>query len=91
MEASIPFTYASSSAQPGAVIQHAAWTEKFLLGEEILVAPVLVQGATSRDVYLPQGSWREGLHPANKLIQGRAWLRNYTAALDELPYFIRQQ
>ncbi|XP_063215591.1 myogenesis-regulating glycosidase-like isoform X2 [Bacillus rossius redtenbacheri] len=65
--------------------------DEFLLGEEILVAPVLVQGATSRDVYLPQGSWREGLHPANKLIQGRAWLRNYTAALDELPYFIRQQ
>ncbi|KAJ8876341.1 hypothetical protein PR048_020786 [Dryococelus australis] len=63
---------------------------EYLLGEDILVAPVMTQGATSRDVYLPQGRWRDGLHPDHSLIEGRTWLRNYSASLSELPYFIRE-
>jgi hypothetical protein len=36
-----------------------AWTslDEYLLGDRILVAPVQVQGATSRDVQLPAGDW----------------------------------
>ncbi|MCU1406572.1 MAG: putative glycoside hydrolase [Glaciihabitans sp.] len=34
-------------------------TDQFLLGEDILVAPVLEQGATSRSVVLPPGSWTD--------------------------------
>ena len=29
--------------------------DEFLLGDSLLVAPVLEEGATKRDVYLPQG------------------------------------
>jgi alpha-glucosidase len=31
--------------------------DEFLLGDDLLVAPVLVAGATSRDVLLPPGQW----------------------------------
>lgn len=37
----------------------ATWSisDQYLLGDEILVAPVLEEGATSRSVYLPAGEW----------------------------------
>lgn len=30
---------------------------EYLLGDGILVAPILEEGSTSRDVYLPEGNW----------------------------------
>nr|CAD7200931.1 unnamed protein product [Timema douglasi] len=59
--------------------------DEYLLGESILVAPVMEEGATSRDIYLPGGTWRDELHPDQDPIQGRTWLRDFPAALDELP------
>ncbi|CAG9116661.1 unnamed protein product [Plutella xylostella] len=59
---------------------------KFFLGETILAAPVLIEGAVTRDVYLPAGSWRDGNSGAT--VQGPTWLRDYPAPLDTLPYFI---
>ena len=35
----------------------AASDDEFLLGDDLLVAPVLEEGATSRSVYLPHGRW----------------------------------
>ena len=37
---------------------YGARTDEFLLGEEILVAPVLEKGATERTVVFPPGRWR---------------------------------
>ncbi|XP_050054629.1 myogenesis-regulating glycosidase-like isoform X3 [Aphis gossypii] len=62
---------------------------EYLLGENILVAPIIVEGATSRDIYLPFGLWRDENHPNSHLITGRKWLRNYPAKLDILPWFTR--
>nr|QOL02380.1 putative family 31 glucosidase KIAA1161 protein [Glyphodes pyloalis] len=62
----------------------AVWDE-FLLGEKILAAPVLEEGAVSRDIYLPTGSWRDGV--TGELVQGPVWLIDYSAPLDTLPYF----
>ncbi|GFO26252.1 sits-binding protein [Plakobranchus ocellatus] len=60
---------------------------EFLLGNDLLVAPVLEKGATSRDIYLPQGLWHDQLRGIIRY--GKQWLRDYTAQLDELPHFAR--
>lgn len=65
----------------------ACFTE-YLLGEDILVAPVLEKGATNRDVYLPLGEWRDG-NNKSILYKGPLWIRKYPADLSTLPYFIR--
>ncbi|XP_053611425.1 myogenesis-regulating glycosidase-like isoform X2 [Plodia interpunctella] len=62
----------------------AVWDE-FLLGEKILAAPVVEEGAVSRNIYLPKGTWRDGV--SGELHQGPLWLNDYPAPLDTLPYF----
>ncbi|XP_045776042.1 myogenesis-regulating glycosidase-like [Maniola jurtina] len=59
--------------------------DEFLLGERILAAPVLEEGAVSRDIYLPAGQWRDGV--TGELVSGPTWLKDYPAPLDTLPYF----
>lgn len=61
---------------------------EYLLGEDILVAPILKRGAVRRNIYLPKGYWRDENHP-NVIYKGRRWLRNYYADLSTLPYFTR--
>ncbi|XP_059158890.1 myogenesis-regulating glycosidase-like isoform X2 [Physella acuta] len=58
---------------------------EFLLGSDVLVAPVLDQGAVSRDIYLPVGRWKD--ETTGKLYEGRQWLKDYPAPLNVLPYF----
>ena len=62
---------------------------EFLLGENILVAPVTREGAENRDIYLPKGIWRDENYPRAKPIQGPILLQNYKADLYVLPYFTR--
>ncbi|XP_021708954.1 uncharacterized family 31 glucosidase KIAA1161 [Aedes aegypti] len=61
--------------------------DEFLLGEDILVAPVLTEFATRRDVYLPKGTWRDG--NSTQVYEGGRWLRDYRAPIDTLPYFVK--
>uniref|UniRef100_A0A1L8DQS6 Putative maltase glucoamylase n=1 Tax=Nyssomyia neivai TaxID=330878 RepID=A0A1L8DQS6_9DIPT len=70
---------------------HVAHTiyDEFLLGEEVLAAPVLEEGQTSRDIYLPAGDWLDGNN--GSIYTGPLWLRKYPAPLSVLPYFIRQK
>lgn len=63
--------------------------KEYLLGEDILIAPVIVEHATSRNVYLPAGLWRDENHPNSPLIQGRTWLLNHPATLEVLPWFTK--
>lgn len=68
------------------VFLNLSFTE-FLLGEDILVAPVISKNAVSRDVYLPTGLWRDENRPNSPLISGRTWLKKYPANLKILPWF----
>ncbi|XP_066252568.1 myogenesis-regulating glycosidase-like [Euwallacea similis] len=61
---------------------------EYLLGEEILVAPILEEGATTRDVYLPKGDWQDGND--GKVYTGPTTLKDYPAPIELLPYFIKQ-
>jgi len=59
-----------------------------MLGEDLLVAPVLQEGAISRDIYLPTGTWLD--ENSNDLIEGPIWLEDYPADLFTLPRFSKQ-
>ena len=60
--------------------------DQYLLGDDLLVAPVLLEGQRERDVWLPPGHWRDFWTGA---IQAPGWLRGFPAPLDTLPLFER--
>lgn len=64
------------------------WDE-YLYGDWLLVAPVHVPGAESRDVYLPEGSWRDFWKP-ERIVEGPALLEDEPAPLSRIPVFVRQ-
>jgi len=59
--------------------------DQFLIGDQLLVAPVVEKGARSRDIYLPPGVWRN--HWTGEQFTGPAVLQAYPAPLDKLPFF----
>lgn len=61
--------------------------DQFMLGPDVIVAPVVKKGATSRDLYLPEGRWRD--LKTGEETKGARWVRSYSAPLDTLPVFIR--
>lgn len=60
--------------------------QEWLLGADLLVAPVVEEGATSRRVYFPAGCWRNPR--TGKRFRGRR-SAGVQAPLNVLPYFIR--
>lgn len=62
-------------------------TDQFMLGADVVVAPVLQSGARSRDIYLPEGEWLD--LNTKKTVRGKQWMKNYAAPLDVLPVFVR--
>lgn len=58
-----------------------------MLGENIMIAPILDEGVYSRDIYLPPGQWRDGNNAS--IYNGSTTLTNYPAPIDVLPYFER--
>jgi hypothetical protein len=60
---------------------------EFLLGDDILVAPILDQGATARDIYLPHGLWKDEL--SNRHLVGGMNYPNFQVNLAQLAYFSR--
>ncbi|CAL8070663.1 unnamed protein product [Orchesella dallaii] len=61
--------------------------DAYMLGDNILVAPVVEEGAVSRDIYLPRGTWRSAVDSV--VHTGPTWLRNYPAPLNVAPFFIK--
>ena len=57
-----------------------------MIGDSLLAAPVVEQGATRKMVYLPAGDWYD-YWTNEKLAGGRYVIRE--AALDECPLFVR--
>lgn len=59
---------------------------QFLIGPNLLVAPVVEKGATSRKVYLPETSWYN-FHTGIKYIPGTYIIENLPT--DKVPLFVR--
>ncbi len=93
------FVFAKEAAQTGSPIirpvfwlapndEHAlACDDEFLLGDDILVAPVLFPNMRARDIYLPPGQWRD--HWTKQVFSGATMLKEYPATLNILPIFER--
>jgi alpha-glucosidase (family GH31 glycosyl hydrolase) len=58
---------------------------EYMLGDFILVAPVMEPGKLSRDVYLPAGIWED--MNTGMFQEGPILIKDYPAPLDVLPYF----
>ncbi|XP_057686754.1 myogenesis-regulating glycosidase-like [Corythoichthys intestinalis] len=58
---------------------------QFLIGDELMVAPVLEAGKQERDIYLPAGRWRS--YKGEHFVQGPKYLTDYPVDLDEIAYF----
>lgn len=61
-------------------------SDQFLLGRNLLVAPVLRQGAVARSVYLPAGEWFD-FWSGERLVGGRHVIA--PAPIEVLPLFVR--
>jgi alpha-glucosidase (family GH31 glycosyl hydrolase) len=61
--------------------------DEYLVGDDLLVAPVIHEHHRARDIYLPIGTWRSYWNHDEVYPSG--WLRDYPAPLDLLPLFER--
>ncbi|ESO95721.1 hypothetical protein LOTGIDRAFT_188414 [Lottia gigantea] len=60
--------------------------DQFLVGDKLLVAPVVCEGTIKRNIYIPKGIWNDELR--STLVVGPKWLVGYHVALHEIPHFM---
>jgi alpha-glucosidase (family GH31 glycosyl hydrolase) len=60
--------------------------DQFLMGEDLLVAPVVEKGAKTRSVIIPPGRWRGD---DGKVVEGPVAVEVATP-IERLPYFVRE-
>ena len=96
----IPYTYtlAAEARETGLPFMRAMWLhypadekarglgDQYLWGRDMLVAPVYLKGATSRDVYLPAGQWYDWWTNA-KIDGGKTITREVDLAT--MPIYVR--
>ncbi|MDE6558871.1 MAG: DUF5110 domain-containing protein, partial [Muribaculaceae bacterium] len=61
--------------------------DEYMWGPEVLVAPVMEQGARSRKVLFPKGEWIDWWNPAKRYAGDRTY--TVPAPLDVLPLFVK--
>lgn len=62
--------------------------DQYMLGPDLLVAPVMTPGTRSRQVYLPRGIWTD-LHNAGRCYEGPGF-RELRAPLSRMPVLVRE-
>ncbi|GFS16110.1 hypothetical protein ElyMa_001464600 [Elysia marginata] len=60
--------------------------DQFLLGGKLLVAPVLCEDITSRDIHLPRGVWQD-YHAPTRYVIGPVTIRDYSTPLGQTAVF----
>jgi alpha-glucosidase (family GH31 glycosyl hydrolase) len=61
---------------------------QFLLGDTVLVAPIVEEGSRYRDIYIPPGDWQDQL--SHMVYKGPVKISNHPVPLDHVPYFVRR-
>jgi len=94
------YTYARQAYDKGIPIMRAMILEysndeeapsldhQFMFGAELLVAPVVKKGNTTKRVYLPKGNWIDYNNPQQVYI-GKQYI-DYNAPLDVTPIFVKE-
>jgi len=94
------YTYARNAYDTGLPLMRALLLEypddnetfnlegEFLLGKEILVAPVVEKEASTKKVYLPQGEWID-FNDGKTVYSGKQWIV-YPVSLNTIPMFVRR-
>lgn len=85
VQTGMPITRPLWLAFPGDA-QAATRDQQFMLGPDVLVAPVVINDATSREVYFPAGCWE---HPERGDRVTGPTTQTVDAPLDFLPYYFR--
>jgi hypothetical protein len=62
------------------------WDE-FTIGGDILVAPILNQNVTEREIYLPKGRWRDEMDGSST--KGERWIHHYKLRPHQIAYFTK--
>lgn len=60
---------------------------QYMLGPNLLVAPVFVPEGEESEYYLPAGTWTAFFHP-ERTVTGPAWVKE-VVPIDELPVWVR--
>ncbi|XP_062974813.1 SITS-binding protein-like [Elgaria multicarinata webbii] len=63
--------------------------DEFLIGDEVLVAPVTEQGQHQRDIYLPREGQKWMDTNTAQVFDGGTFIRNYSVALVDVPVFVK--
>lgn len=62
--------------------------DQFMIGDHILVAPIVQKKTNSRKIYLPRGHWFDAISKKNYTVAVGRWLPNYTTHYTQVAYFI---
>ncbi|XP_066475715.1 SITS-binding protein-like [Tiliqua scincoides] len=65
--------------------------DEFLIGDELLVAPITEQGQSQRDIYLPKEGQKWMDTNTAEVFDGGNFLRNYSVTLLDVPVFVKQK
>ena len=94
------YTYAREAHDTGLPLMRALFLEypndeqtfnengAFLFGKELFVAPVVKKGATTKQVYLPEGEWID-FNDGKTVYEGEQTVR-YKAPLASIPLFVKR-
>lgn len=63
--------------------------DQYMVGRDLVVAPVIERGQTKRNVFLPAGIWRDGNNPEATPVTGPWLIKEYKAPLPVVPFFYR--
>ena len=61
-------------------------TDQFIIGDKILVAPIMKKGTIERDVVLPEGLWKNEI--TGETVSGGVTVK-VTAELNRVPVFVK--
>ena len=89
METGYPIIRPMWWAAPDDHVTHTIGSQ-FMVGGDLVVAPILEKGATQRDVYLTKGIWKDMITGKEYTVDKNGYfLKAYPVKLEEIAYFER--